>query len=137
MEPIYEVLKLVASAVLGGVVATFFTHFLVKSRERDRDSEARRRQFLAFLEQWHAEFVRIPHTDTNAIYAHYTMRVPSFYAEKRRCDGDFKPAVRFKELCAILGEMRHEYIVGGSKNPRDVIVEAIAALESFCDSKKA
>jgi hypothetical protein len=137
MDPFLEILKLIASAILGGVIATFFAHLLAKTRENARDRALRRRQFLAFLEQWHAEFVRIPHTDAAAILAHYNLRVPTFYAEKRRCDGDFFPAARFKELCAHLGEMRHEYIVGSGKNPRDVIVEAIAALEVFCDTKKA
>jgi hypothetical protein len=131
----YDAIRLIASAVVGGLIATFCAHLLTKSRELKRDSENRRRQFLAFLEQWHAEFVRIPHTKEEAIFAHYINRVPSFSAEKRRCDGDFEPAAEFNVLCAALGEMRHEHIIGVTKNCRDVIVEAIVALKTFCDAK--
>ena len=92
MDKMLELVRLIASAIVGGMVATFCTHFLTKERERMRDSTTRRRQFFAFLDQWQAEFVRIPHNDHRALFAHYTTRAPSFCAEVARCDGDFSDA---------------------------------------------
>jgi hypothetical protein len=127
-EAIEAALKFLLTVAASSVLGAFIANAFAKRREQARDADGRRRQFRAFLSQWHAEFLRIPHTNSDMLWDHYTLRVPSFQGEAERCKGDFIPDSEFRSLCSSVAEMRYADIFEVNREPRDVIVEALRAL---------
>jgi hypothetical protein len=129
-----EVLKLVSAALGGGIIAAFLTHHLTRRRERERDSDNRKREFRAFLRGWCSELERIPEHHVPEILKHYRVTVDGLHEAKGLVRGDFLPVEEFDRLSARLGGFRHDDLTNDAKETRDIIAEAIDEFVQFTNA---
>jgi len=129
-----EALKLVGAALGGGIIAACLTHHFTRRRERERDSESRKRDFRAFLSRWRSELERIPEHQVAEIIKHYHDTVHEFHEAKGRVRGDFLPVAEFDRLSAGLGGFRDAEITNTAKKTRDIIAEAIDEFIRFANA---
>jgi hypothetical protein len=130
-----EILKLLLSALGGGVIAAFVTHWLAFNRENKRDREQRKREFRGYLAELRSRMERLPDRDDKVgeMFEEFLKLLHTFHRERAKVACDFEPVEEFRKLCDKLGRLRyHEILVNpGRKEPRAVIADAIDELIEF------
>jgi len=122
---ILDLLKIVASGLVGSILGSSMAHWFTSVRDRT----LRKRNFRGFLEEWRAI---VEQTDTQHIPAQYFEHVRSFRREAERVRGDFKPRKTFSDFIMALGHMTPDAIRGdGTKASRDILADAITAFRDF------
>lgn len=117
--------------IVGVLVGGLIGHWLAGIR----DSAARKRAFIGFLEKWKAEIStpdRGPTTIGVSIHPAiktYDTKVGTFREQVELVRGVFSDGQTFNTLTVRLGNLKTED--WDKKNPRDVICEAIDALLEF------
>lgn len=117
--------------LVGVIIGILIGHRLTLSRDR----AARKRAFLGFLRQWHAE-ISLPRLGPdklglgiNPAHEAYYSRLPSFLAEVERVRDAFSNRQRFEFLTSRLGNLKAED--WQNEQPSEVILHAVDELVRF------
>ena len=97
---------------------------------QDRDQEARKREFLAFLGRWRSEIERINPVHREAVLRAYECRIHEFHALRAKVRGDFTDP-RFDKAANTLGSIRREDILNAraGADARDVVCTQLDILK--------
>jgi hypothetical protein len=126
-----EAIKLVLAGIAGGLIGARANDRLA----RDRDSNARKRVFVGFLQKWQAE-IAIPNRDQPQFFAMtdpaivaYDSKLAAFCEQVAWVKGCYPDADKFKALTVRVANLNiNDW---KNKKPRDVILEAVGELLKF------
>jgi|APCry1669193181_1035450.scaffolds.fasta_scaffold117258_2 hypothetical protein len=111
-EQVIDLLRLVAAGIVGGLIGAFASHKLTSHRERESGRASRRRDFLAFLNEWSSEFKRAA---TIEIFSeHFGATISMFSGEAHRIRADFigDDRQKFDALVAAVSKYTRPQIYG-------------------------
>jgi hypothetical protein len=99
-EQFIDLLRLVGAGIVGGLIGAFASHKLTLHRERESGKASRKRDFLAFLNEWRSEFKRAATIERFSEY--FGESISAFCGEAQRIRPDFVGDSR-KKFDALVG----------------------------------
>jgi hypothetical protein len=76
-QAVIELVRLIGAGVVGGLIATYATHRLTRTRERESGRDKRKREFRSFIVQFRSEAADRHHPSTRDFALFYRDKVPN------------------------------------------------------------
>jgi hypothetical protein len=128
---LFDPVTFIGGVLGGGAFGSIITLFVAGRR----DKKGRRRNFIAFLEEWKQEF-SLPGSEVDPLgrpaplaLSRYLLKLPDFRREAAKSRDVFADTKTFDSLCDRLGGLKAED--WQKRQPREIILEAIDALLEF------
>ncbi len=129
----------IAVAFVSALTASVLAYCFTVIRERDRDSEQRRREFIGYLAELDSRIVRmsgnLEQTDLDMLWNGYVNLIHRFHYESAKVADDFGSREKFVTLCKAFGDICYKSAMEDpdGATPRNILRDKLNAIRLFCE----